>query len=152
MSENNNDWLEPGLQTTGHSVARLSRSKAPAGLIERTLEKVALVKPLRRKLLLFRPITHPLARIAAVAMLMSMVVTVPLTDPDTVETVGRRVEYNVVGTKAVDRFEQLMDGLLVNINSEGYSQNELDALIGVSPNNTKVVKPQSMKHRIQPGV
>ena len=152
MSGNNNDWLEPELQTAGRSVARLGRTKAPAGLIERTLEKAALIKPLRKKLLLFRPITHPLARVAAVAMLMSMVMTVPLTDPDTVETVGRRIEYNVVGTKAVDRFEQLMDGLLAKISTEGYSQNELDGLIGVYPNNPKFVKPPPMKRRVQPGV
>lgn len=152
MSDNKKDWLEPELQLAGSAVARLSRPKVPAGLLERTLDCAALIKPLRKKLWLLRPITHPLARVAAVAMLMSMVATAPLTDMDTVDSVGRRVEYSVVGTKNVDRFEQLMDGVLAKISTDGYSQDELDAVTGISNTNPTMTRAKALKPRIRPGV
>ena len=152
MSEQRNEWLEPELQTTGRSVARLSRPKAPAGLLARTLEKAALIKPLRRKILLLRPITHPLARIAAAAMLMSMAMTVPLADLDTVEKVGWRIEHNVVGTKAVDHLEPIMLGVLATISSDGVAQDEVDSMTRFYRIDPRKMKPKPMKARTQPGV
>ena len=152
MSARNDDWLDPELRDVGRSVARLTRPKAPAGLLERTLDHVALIQPLRKKLLLFRPITHPLARVAAVAMLMSMVATAPLTDMDTVDKLGRRIEYSVVGTQNVDRFESLMDNVLAKINTDGYSQNELDALTGIPNSNPKMTRYKAAKPRAHTGV
>jgi len=143
MSDRDNNWLEPELQNAGRAVAKLAHAKAPAGLVERTLERAALVKPLRQKLLLFRPITHPLARVAAVAMLMSMVATAPLTDLDTVDSLGRKIEYSVVGSRNVDRFEQFMDTVLAKINTDGYSQNELDAVTGVYNSNPTMIHTKS---------
>ena len=152
MNEDNDTWLTPELQKTGRAVAGMSRPKVPQGLLERTLERAALIKPLRKKLLLFRPITHPLARIAAVVMLMSMVASAPLTDLDTVDTVGKRIEYSVVGTKNVDRFESLMDNVLNKINTDGYSQSELDAVTGVYNWNPKMTRVKAPKPRAHTGV
>jgi hypothetical protein len=152
MNAENDTWLNPELQRTGSVVAGLSRPKAPLGLLERTLERAALIKPLRKKLLFLRPITHPLARVAAVVVLMSMVATAPLTDLDTVDTLGKRIEYSVVGTKNVDRFESLMDNVLAKINTDGYSQNELDAVTGVTNSNPKMTRFKAAKPRLHTGV
>ncbi|MEI6234595.1 MAG: hypothetical protein WCT04_16190 [Planctomycetota bacterium] len=152
MNDHNTDWLNAELRKTGRAVAALSRTKAPASLFERTLEAAAQIKPIRQKLLMLRPITHPLARFAAAAMLMSMVATAQVTDLDTVESVGRKVEYSVVGSKNVDRFEQFMDTVLAKINTDGYTQSEIDAVTGEYNTNPRMIRIRPQKARSQNGV
>ncbi len=145
MSENKDAPFKPELQATGDTVARLRRSVAPRDLIARTLERASLIKPLRKKLLILRPITHPLARIAAVVMLMAM--TVPLTDLDVVDAVGNRIEHNVVGTNVMNHVENLVDGIVPEFNTAGYSQNELDGFTGVRNSPSRPSKLKGRKTR-----
>lgn len=136
MSKNNIDSLDSNLQEAASAVAQLPRPKAPAGLVQRTLDALAQIKPLRRKPLFLRPITHPLARIAAVAMLMVLVQ--PLTYLDVVDDMGRGIENHLVGPRVVDHVENFVDGVLTRIESENYSQSEQDSNIhNVNPNAVK---------------
>ena len=145
MSDVNGDKLDSGLLNAGRAVARMSRPKAPAGLVARTLDRLALIKPERRKLLIFRSITHPLARIAAVLMLTLM--TVPLTDLDVVAAVGSRIEDNVIGTSGVDHVERIVDEL-VPTSADGYSQSELAVYTGVYNVTIKATHPRVIKPRV----
>jgi|ERR1043165_5328689 hypothetical protein len=117
MSASNIDSLVPTLRDAGQAVASLSRPPIPEGLAQRTLERVIEIKPIRRKPLMLRPITHALARFAAVAILMVM--TLPLTYLDVVDSLGRRIENNLVGPRVVDRVEQIVDGVLT---TDSFSQ------------------------------
>ena len=83
---------------------------------------------------------------------MSMVATAQVTDLDTVESVGRKVEYSVVGSKNVDRFEQFMDTVLAKINTDGYTQSEIDAVTGEYNTNPRMIRIRPQKARSQNGV
>ncbi|HLX62595.1 MAG TPA: hypothetical protein VKX17_15060 [Planctomycetota bacterium] len=132
---NNIDSLDSNLRDAASAVAQLPRPKAPAGLVQRTLDALAQFKPLHRKPLFLRPITHPLARIAAVAMLMALVQ--PLTYLDVVDEMGRGIE-NHVGPRVVDHVETIVDGVLTRLEPETYSQSEQDSNIhNVNPNAVK---------------
>ena len=133
MRDMNENELEPELLAAGRSVARLRRAKAPAGLLDRTLERLAKFPAERPKMWILRPITHPMARFAAAAMLMAMVHS--FTYPDVASAVGSRIEHNIVGSKMVDRVEQIVDEIVPS-NAEGYSQYELDMYTGTYNVNT----------------
>lgn len=148
MSDMKSDKFEPELLNAGRAVARLSRPKAPSGLVARTLDRLAKIKPEQRKLLIFRSITHPVARIAAVVMLTLL--TVPLTDLDVVAAVGSRIENHVIGTNGVNRVERIVDEIVPS-DENGYSQSELVFYTGVYNGvynaNIKATRPKSAKPR-----
>jgi hypothetical protein len=128
---NQDDELtEPELLNAGRAVAGLSRPAPPAGLAARTLAYVvAQCAPVRKRLWILRPITHPLARVLAAAGIM--LTLFPMTTLDLAAPLGTRIEEHVVGRKVVDRVEGLVDRLLVRNGPASYSQADLDAVVGV---------------------
>jgi hypothetical protein len=150
MSEEKFDLSDSKLLEAGQAVARLSRPRVPSDLASRTLARIAQSKPLRKTMLVLRPITNPLARVAAAAGIM--LALFPMTDMDVAESLGSHIESRVVGPKVVDRVENLVDGLLLRVNYQGYSQTELDAVINVRSVNNPANKAKIAKPHIQPHV
>ena len=145
MSELND--MTPEMQRAGEAVARLSRPEAPSNLTARTLARaIAESKPVRRVVWFLRPITHPVARVAAAAMIIAMMS--PMTDLNTADVLGQRIEQKIIGPQVADRIEGFVDSLLVMRGVPGYEQSDLDALMGVRrPDN---IRRQPKARQVQP--
>ena len=98
-------------------------------------------KPVKRVFWMLRPITHPLARIAAAALIIYMLF--PMTDVDLGSKLGMQIEQNFIGHAVGDRVEALMDGMLTTHNDSPDSQAYLDSFMGVQSEN---VTPGKTKH------
>ena len=137
---------DPKLLRAGEAVARLSHPEAPQGLAARTMARISSsYKPVKRVFWLLRPITHPLARIAAAALIIYMLF--PMTDVDLGARLGMQIEQNFMGHVVGDRVEALVDGVLTNHNYTTDSQAYLDSFMGVNnekPGNGTVKVP--LKH------
>jgi hypothetical protein len=104
------------LLAAGQAVGRLPSAEPPAGLAEHTLarlEREGLVarpgKPSAWRWWI-RPITHPLARLAAALVLFSALGV--LGNVETAERVGRFFE-GLIGPRATDRLEVWVDRMLL---------------------------------------
>lgn len=121
---------DPRLLKAGNAVARLSRPTPPPDLVGRTLARIAAgYKPVKRVFWMLRPITNPLARIAAVAAIICTLT--PMTDLNLADPLGRNIENKIIGRQGTDRLEGIVDSILVRNGTPSYSQPELDAVIGV---------------------
>ncbi len=145
MSDLESDDLSPELARVGKAVASLPMETPPSDLVARTLSRISAgCKPVKRVFWLLRPITHPLARVAAAAMIMAALA--PMIGMNVADPLGRRIESSITGSKTTDHVEDFIDGMM---RRNPYSQDELDAVVGiprpefkpvrrVSLNNTKV--------------
>ena len=123
---------DPKLIRAGESVARLSRPSAPAGLATRTLARIsAQCKPIKKVFWMLRPITHPVARVAAAAMIIYALA--PMTDLDVASQLGVQIERHVTGHVFENHVEALVDSV---ISSPGDSQPYLDSFMGVQRTNS----------------
>jgi hypothetical protein len=128
-----NEISDPKLIKAGEAVARLPRPQPPQGLAARTMARISSsYKPVRRVFWMIRPITHPLARIAAAAIIIYMLF--PLTDVDLGSKLGMQIEQNIIGHSMGDRVEALMDGVLSNYNFSG-DNNAYPSFVGVQDGN-----------------
>ncbi|HYG75885.1 MAG TPA: hypothetical protein VEK08_12855 [Planctomycetota bacterium] len=131
MTEREKDEItDHELARVGESLARLSPEKPPHDLVARTLERISQeYKPVKRVFFLLRPITHPLARLAAAA---TIILTLsPLTDITVADHLGSNIESRIIGRHATDRIELFVDKLLVRNGAPAYTQEDLDAVIGI---------------------
>jgi len=120
MSELEPNLNDPKLLRAGDAVARMSRPSAPSGLAARTLARISARFPVKRVFWMMRPITHPVARIAAAALIIYTLA--PLTDLDFASKLGAELEQHVFGKRVEDRVEAFVDGVLI----EHYSTSETD--------------------------
>jgi hypothetical protein len=129
----------PELAAAARAVSGLSVPNPPADLAARTHARVvSSCAPFKRVFWLLRPITHPVARLAAAAVIIFGLA--PLADLDAADIWGRRIEERIIGRKMADRIEGMVDNMLVINGVRPYSQYDLDALMGV---NTPVIRKQS---------
>jgi len=131
MGENKSRYEadDRALRRAGEAVARLASVEPPPDLVARTLAHVAAgYKPVKRAFWLFRPIFNPLARFAAAAAII--ILLVPMTDLNLATPLGRRIEERIIGSRATDRLEGFIDGLLVRNGAPDYPEYELEALMG----------------------
>ncbi len=124
---------DPKLIRAGESVARLSRPQPPAGLAARTLARISASyqKPIKKVFWMLRPITHPVARVAAAAMIIYALA--PMTDLDVASQLGVQIERHVTGHVFENHVEALVDSV---ISSPGDSQPYLDSFMGVQRTNS----------------
>jgi hypothetical protein len=135
--------MTPEMQRAGDAVARLSRPDAPADLTARTLARaIAGSKPVKRVIWFLRPITHPVARVAAAAMIIAMMS--PMTDLNTADALGQRIEQKIIGPQVADHIEGFVDSILVMRGAPGYEQSDLDALMGVNRPHTIRRQPKAV--------
>ena len=133
-----NEINDPKLIKAGEAVARLSRSQPPQGLAARTLARISTsYKPVKRVFWMLRPITHPLARIAAAAIIIYMLF--PLTDVDLGSRLGMQIEQHIIGHSMSDRVEALLDGVLANYNFNA-DNNAYPSFIGVQDGNAAYLR------------
>jgi hypothetical protein len=134
---------DPALRHAGEAVARLAPVEPPPDLVARTLARVAAgYKPVKRAFWLFRPIFNPLARLAAAAAIILLLV--PMTDLNLASPLGRRIEERIIGRHVTDHLEGFIDGLLVRNGAPNYTEYELEAVIGAPrPSFPPLRRPQS---------
>lgn len=146
-NETNIDLSDPRLARMGEALSNLPRPTPPPDLVARTLARIASqYKPVKRVIWLLRPITHPLARVAAAAVIIYTLT--PMTDLDMADPIGRNIEQSVIGRQGTDKLEGFVDNLLVRNGPSTYSQSELDAMMGVQP----ASRTHKLSKHIQPGV
>lgn len=142
MSEELND---PKLIRAGEAVARLPHPQPPEGLAARTLARISSsYKPVKRVFWMLRPITHPLARVAAAALIIYTLF--PMTDVDLGARLGMQIEQNIMGHTVGDRVEAFVDGVLTNHNYTADSQAYLDSFMGIPGEKQNSAPKVSTKH------
>jgi hypothetical protein len=134
---------DPALRRAGEAVARLAAVEPPPDLVARTLSRVAAGwKPVKRAFWLFRPIFNPVARFAAAAAIV--VLLIPMADLNLATPLGKRIEERIIGKHATDHLEAFIDGLLVRNGAPCYTEYELDALMGTPRvNHPPLFRPQT---------
>ena len=139
---NENDKLDPRLQQAGEAVARLSKATPSSDLVARTMTNIhSKWVPVKRVFWMLRPITHPLARVAAAALIiftLSSMINMELADP-----IGSHIERRIVGRTLVGKVENLIDRVLVRNGPPAYLQTELDALMGIERRYTSMSSRKS---------
>ncbi|MGD0091857.1 MAG: hypothetical protein ABSE73_18235 [Planctomycetota bacterium] len=128
-SQNRYEPEDPALRRAGEAVARLDKPEPPPDLVTRTLARIAAsYRPVKRAFWLFRPIFNPVARLAAAAAIVLLLV--PMTDLNLATVLGARIEERIIGRPGTDHVEDFIDGLLVRNGARGYPQYELEAWVG----------------------
>ncbi|HEY3324579.1 MAG TPA: hypothetical protein VGP72_29270 [Planctomycetota bacterium] len=121
---------DPELARLGKAVSRLPREEPPPNLVARTLAHIsANCQPVKRVFWLLRPITHPLARFAAAALIIAALL--PMTNINMADALGSRIEHKIIGREATDRIQSAVDRLLVRHCPASYSQQDLDEFVGI---------------------
>jgi len=133
------------LRRTGDAVAKLPPVEPPPDLVARTLARIAAgYSPVKRAFWLFRPIFNPVARFAAAAAIILLLL--PMADLTLATPLGTRIEERIIGRDATDEIEDFVDDLLVRNGPPNFPQYELDALIGVPrPSFMPIRRPQAAK-------
>ncbi len=143
MGDHENDDLSPELARLGEQVANLPGVTPPADLVARTLSRISSsYKPVKRVFWMLRPITNPLARVAAAAMIIAGLA--PMMDMNVAEPLGAKIEASIIGREAADHVEDFIDGMLRP--GKTYSQDELDATIGIRRPDFKPVRRVSLNN------
>ena len=112
---------DPKLVKAGEAVAGLSRPQPPAGLAARALARISASMPAKKVFWMLRPITNPVARIAAAALIIYTLA--PLTDIEWGSKLGAQIEEHVTGSSVEDPVENFVDGVLTHYtpgDSQGY--------------------------------
>jgi len=112
MDTNEPNLNDPRLVKAGEAVAGLSRPQAPAGLAARALARISSAMPVKKVFWMLRPITHPVARIAAAALIIYTLA--PLTDIELGSKLGSQIEQHVTGSSLEDPVEHFVDGVLTH--------------------------------------
>jgi len=121
---------DPALRRAGDAVAQLPPVEPPADLVSRTMARIAAgYQPVRRVFWLFRPIFNPVARVAAAAAIILLLL--PMADLNLATPLGSRIENRIIGHDATDDLEDFVDAWLIRNGPPDYAQYELDAWIGV---------------------
>jgi hypothetical protein len=121
MDNNEADLNDPGLAHAREAVAGLSRPLPPAGLAARTMARISGALPVKKVFWMLRPITHPIARIAAAALIIYTLA--PLTDMEWGSHLGAQIEEHVLGSSVEDPVANFVDGVLIHYtpaDSQGY--------------------------------
>lgn len=143
-----NENLTPDLQRASEAVERLPKPQPPADLADRTLARIeaglsrqdiadlpaseprlvsaSALGP--RRSWLMRKITNPLARVAAVLLLVTMLGLV--VNLDTGERIGR-ISENILGEKTTDRIERFLDHVFVALGPADVSERDVARLAGL---------------------
>jgi hypothetical protein len=131
MHQDEPNLTDPRLLRAGAAVARLSRPDAPAGLAARTLARISeQYQPIKRVFWMIRPITHPVARIAAAALIIYALA--PMTDLDIASRLGVQIEQHVLGASLENHVEALVDNVLIRQEIRPTeAQPYLDSFMGV---------------------
>ena len=128
---------DPTLEQAGEAVARLSRPLPPAGLAARTLARISgSCAPVKRIFWMLRPITHPIARIAAAALIIYTLA--PMTDMEIGSHLGSQLEEHVLGSTVEDPVEHFVDGVLTH-----YAPADTQ---GYQPRNSYGRMPSTVRH------
>ena len=129
------DNLDPEMAELAQKLSNMRPVEAPKDLVARTVDRVMkLRQPVKRVFILLRPITHPLARIAAAACIIF--VLSPLTDIDQAAPLGSKIEERIIGAEVTDSVEVIVDDLLITTRPGTYQQSDLDAMMGVTHSNS----------------
>ena len=131
MDENQSRYEpdDPALRRAGEAVARLAQIEPAPDLVARTLARIAAgYKPVKRAFWLVRPIFNPVARLAAAATIVLLMM--PMTDLNMATVLGAPIEERIIGRHATDHVEGFIDGLLVRNGAGAYPQYELEAWVG----------------------
>lgn len=155
--------LPPELLALGETVGRLPRSEPPADLGKRTLDRVAAELPaggvgasesrskIRTLPWWIRPITNPIARVAAAVALIS---TLGLFgNLDTAERVGLLTE-RVIGENTTDQLEKFVDRVLLTYGPVKLSEKDMNVLVGghgYVPPSLKDARPNKQDSTSAPG-
>jgi hypothetical protein len=155
--------LPPELLALGETVGRLPRSEPPTDLGKRTLDRVAAELPaievgaseakFRISMLPWwiRPITNPIARVAAAVALVS---TLGLFgNLDTAERVGILTE-RVIGEGTTDQLEKIVDRVLLTYGPVRLSDKDMNMLVGghgYVPPSLKNPRPNKQDSTAVPG-
>ncbi|HYF47902.1 MAG TPA: hypothetical protein VEJ63_00735 [Planctomycetota bacterium] len=107
-----------------NAVAALKHEEPPQGLAGRTLSRIAESQPVKRVFFMLRPITHPIARVAAAALIILSIV--PIADVETATALGQRIEERITGAKVTERVERIVDKLLAYQGTPSFSPHELE--------------------------
>jgi len=141
---------DPKLKAAAEAVENLPRPEPRAGLTARTLQRISAgYKPVKKVYFLLRPITHPLARIAAAAVIIYALA--PMTDIDFGSKAGSFVEQHILGPSVSDRIDNFVNGMLSKHEwMSADSQPYLDAFMGVSrPASTNTKHASTAHTRLQ---
>lgn len=155
------------LKRVGEAVGRLPKPQPPGDLADRTLARIeaglsdrdirdlpppeearagkAIAGPRRSWLL--RKITHPLARVAAMLLLVVMLGLV--VNLDTGERIGRMSE-NLLGAQATDHIERFLDNVFVALGPADVSDRDVARLAGLKElpkNNPAPMPSRKQDHR-----
>ena len=121
--------LDPELAKVGEAAANVPYEGPPADLVSRTLARISSgVIPVKRVFWMLRPITHPLARIAAAALIIFAFA--PMLDINLADPLGSRIEARIIGSKTAAHIEGLLDRVLTS-QGNSYSQDDLDSVMGI---------------------
>lgn len=121
---------DPALARAAQAVAGLPRAEPPGDLAVRTMRRIsAECQPVKKVVWLLRPITNPIARLAAAAVIIFTLT--PMTDLDMAEPLGSGIQNRIIGQRMAERFETFVDRLLVMNGTQPYPQAQLDAFMGV---------------------
>jgi hypothetical protein len=124
------DNADPQFRHAAEAVSSLSAETPPAGLAQRTINRItAECRPFKKAFWMLRPITHPLARLAAAALFI--ITLTPLTNIHMAAPLGSRIEQRVIGSELADRIEVIVDGILVKQGTQPYRQEDLDEFMGL---------------------
>ena len=109
------------------TLARLEREQGSASAVPQVAASAALARPRSWWL---RQITNPCARAAAALVLVGFLGLIAglVRNYDTAERVGRLTE-RIIGTKATDRIERIMDGVLA-LYPVQLGEKDLERLVG----------------------
>lgn len=144
MADNNDDFLTPELARIGASIEKLSHDDPPSDLVARTMAHISQrCKPVKKIFWMLRPITHPLARVAAAAMIIFALT--PMTDLNLADPLGAGIERNIIGSRTAENVENFLDRLLVRYTPD-YTQCNPDLFMGAQRSVNSVVRrtpPQS---------
>lgn len=124
------DLNDETLRRAADAVGALPKAEPPADLASRTVARVVKeCRQFQRRVWLLRPITHPLARFAAAALII--LTLTPMTSLNIAAPLGSKIEERIIGRQMTDRIEDFVDGLLVIHGPASYSQTDLDEFMGV---------------------
>ncbi len=142
MAGDFDDTLDPRLSAAGRAVQALPCEQPPRDLIARTLAHIAnnYQKPVKRVFWMLRPITHPLARFAAAAVIIAALF--PMTDLNIADPIGKQIEKRIFGHAATTHIERMLDRFLVRHYPANCSQEDLDELIGIPRPDFVPVRPR----------
>jgi hypothetical protein len=139
------DAAGPDMDRLGERIAGLSRPTPPANLAARTMAHIqSNLQPAKRVFWMWRPITNPVARMAACAAIVAMLF--PLTDFETGANLGNGIERRI-GSRVAESIESMVDRVLISTGGQGeYSQSYLDSFMNVNrPNERLKNKRLAMK-------